>query len=90
MLQYAQKQLDKHSSNNVYHLFQQKTTPCPHLIFICSVRFLEQNAVTSLNSIDGLVVIIETRSVFCEVETKFLNIIEVNVRLQKYRLQTAL
>ena len=44
-------------------------TPC---VFVCVTWLLESKPITSLNRCNGLVFVIETQCVFCEVGNKFL------------------
>jgi len=58
------------------------STYCPHSVFMCFVRIWEQTAIISLYSIDWLVCIAETESVYCAVRTGSLCITQVNRNLQ--------
>ena len=53
----------------------------PHSVFMCFVWIWEQTAIISLYSINWLVCIAETESVYCAVRTGSLNIICVKLRL---------
>jgi hypothetical protein len=46
---------------------------------------LGRNQINSLNSIHQLVLVGEMQSVFCEVRTEFLNVVQVNLRLQRVK-----
>jgi hypothetical protein len=48
-------------------------TFCPHSVFMCFVWILEQTAFISLYSINWLVCITETESVYCAVRTEHYN-----------------
>jgi hypothetical protein len=52
-------------------------TFCPHSVFMCFVWIWEQTAIISLYSINWLVCITETDSVYCAVRTGYLNTIQV-------------
>jgi hypothetical protein len=54
------------------------STFCPHSVFMCFVWIWEQTAIISLYSINWLVFITETESVYCAVRTGYLYIIHVN------------
>ena len=47
------------------------STSCPHNVFMCFVWIWEQTAIISLYSIDWLVFITETESVYCAVRSTF-------------------
>jgi hypothetical protein len=52
-----------------------KSTFCPHSVFMCFVWISEQTAIISLYSINWLVFVTETRSIYCAVRTVlYLNI----------------
>ena len=53
------------------------STFCPHSVFMCFVWISEQTAIISLYSINWLVFITETESVYCAVRTVYLNIIQI-------------
>ena len=55
-------------------------TFCPHTVFVCFVWIWEQTAIISLYSIDWLVFITETESVYCAVRAELLNVIQVNLQ----------
>jgi hypothetical protein len=48
------------------------STFCPHSVFMCFVWISEQTAIVSLYSINWLVCIAETESVYCAVRTVFM------------------
>jgi len=50
------------------------STFCPHSVFMCFVWISEQTAIISLYSINWLVFITETESVYCAVRTGFIYI----------------
>ena len=54
------------------------STFCPHSVFKCFVRIWEQTAIISLYSINWLVFITETESVYCAVRTGYLTIFQMN------------
>ena len=62
------------------------STFCPNSVFMCFVWISEQTAIISLYSINWLVFITETDSVYCAVRTGYLNVIQVNVSLQTANL----
>jgi hypothetical protein len=47
---------------------------CPHTVFMCFVWIWEQTAIISLYSINWLVCITETESVYCAVRTESLSV----------------
>ena len=51
------------------HLTFSNSTFCPHAVFMCFVWISEQTAIISLYSINWLVCITETESVYCAVRT---------------------
>jgi hypothetical protein len=55
------------------------STLCPHSVFMCFVWISEQTAIISLYSINWLVCITETESVYCAVRAGSLKMIEVNI-----------
>jgi hypothetical protein len=55
------------------------STFCPHCVFMCFVWISEQTAIISLYSINWLVFITETYSVYCAVRTESLTVIQVNL-----------
>jgi len=62
------------------------STFCPHIIFGCFVRIWEQTTIISLYSINWLVFITETESVYCAVPKEFLNkICAVSIRTDNLR-----
>jgi hypothetical protein len=54
------------------------STFCPHSVFMCFVWISEQTAIISLYSINSLVFITETESVYCAVRTGSLYIIQLH------------
>ena len=56
------------------------STFCPHTVFMCFVWIWEQTAIISLYSINWLVFITQTASVYCAVRTGCLRNIEGNFR----------
>jgi len=52
------------------------STFCPHSVFMCFVWIWEQTAIISLYSINWLVFIAETESVYCAVRTGYLDVIQ--------------
>ena len=58
-------------------IFIYNSTFCPHSVFMCFVWIWEQTAIISLYSINWLVFITETESVYCAVWAECLNIIVV-------------
>jgi hypothetical protein len=50
------------------------TTFCPHSVFVCSMWIWEQTVIISVYSIDWLIFITETVSVYCAVRTAFVTI----------------
>ena len=51
---------------------------CPHSVFMCFVWIWEQTAIISLYSINWLVCITKSESVYCAVRSGSLNVIQVN------------
>ena len=54
---------------------------CPHSVIMCFVWIWEQTAIISLYSINWLVFITETESVYCAVRTGCLETVQVNLGL---------
>ena len=59
------------------------STFCPHSVFMYCVWISEQTAIISLYSINWLVFVTETECVYCAVRTGYLNVIQVNIRLER-------
>jgi len=62
-----------------------KNSFCPHSGFMCLVWISEQTAIISLYSINWLVCITETESVYCAVRTGYLNKIQVNFCMERVK-----
>ena len=63
------------------------STFCPHNVFMCFVWISEQTAIISLYSINWLVFITETESVYCAVRTEPLNAIPAPFSLYRKQIQ---
>jgi len=53
-------------------------TFCPHSVFMCFVCVWGQTAIISLYSINWLVILTQTESVYCAVRTGYLYVFQVN------------
>ena len=59
---------------------------CPHSVFVCFVWIWEQTAIFSLYSINWMVYITETESVYCAVRTGSVTVIPANLSFQSISL----
>jgi hypothetical protein len=64
-----------------FAILPKNSTLCPHSVFVCFVWIWEQTAIISLYSINWLLVITETESVYCAVSAGPLHITRVNISL---------
>ena len=65
-------------------IFIYSSTFCPHSVFMCFVWIWEQTAIISLYSINWLVCITETESVYCVVRTGSLYVIDISLGFQGF------
>jgi hypothetical protein len=61
-----------------------------HTVYLCILWFSEKGAIISIISVNWLVIVMDTQYVFCEVETEFFSIIQMNfiVRVESKCLDT--